>query len=94
MKPQNAKRVSALEAVMSPPPLRLIRQFVWDAGQPFADAVAANDAKNWDTGCSLIVFMGVAADNGRPVPDPVRERDKAVADAWFDRFVPIHARDR
>lgn len=68
------RRVDALEGASPLPP---IKPFLWERGQPLAEALAAAGLSLEDEGLFAIRLVGVTPD-GNVVPDPIYERDRKL----------------
>lgn len=81
---QLAKRVHSLEVgTGAPSHPEVWHRLMWDVGQSWDDALATYGEDRIQPGDGVVIIAFVGADDGKPLYDPVRERDQPKADAWM-----------
>lgn len=81
---QLAKRVHSLEAEASGSSAPEVwHQLIWDVGQAWDDVLAEYGGDRIKPGDGILLITLIDADGGKPVRDPIRERDQSKADAWL-----------
>lgn len=61
----------------------------WDVGQPWADVLATYGEDRIKPEHNVMLISFIDAKNGAPVPDPIKERDQPIADAWLAQHGPL-----